>query len=123
VKNEKGFMLLYTMLFILCISGYTFYLLNNYQMEKNLLVHEIEETQMKQMMFIGIDKILKEIPGEDSSISIAENNEFGWIGGTAVMDSDVWEVTVTIKQNDYTNQAGFYYTEEKGIYSWRVSGG
>ncbi|WP_147802883.1 hypothetical protein [Alkalicoccus halolimnae] len=123
MKNEKGFMLLYTMLFILCISGYTFYLLNNYQMEKELLAHEIEETQMKQMMFIGIDKILKEIPGEDSSISIVENNEFGGINGTAVMDAGVWQVTVTIKQNNYTSQAGFNYTEEKGIYSWRGSGG
>lgn len=114
-RRESGFILLYSMLLVLCLSGFSFYLVQQYEMERSLLSHELEETQVKQLTYSVITKFVENLPADSTHFSEQRKTKYGETLIQAVKKNELWEVNVTIFKSGYTKQRTFTYNEQGGI--------
>lgn len=122
-KNESGFILLYSMLLVLCLSGFSLYLVQQYEMEKKLLAYELEQTQVKQLTYSAVSEFIDKLPGENSVFIERQSDKYGDISLSALKKNEVWEVSVLIKRGEYSKQRYFVYDEEENkIQKWKEWG-
>ncbi|SDN41266.1 hypothetical protein [Alkalicoccus daliensis] len=118
--RQSGFILLYSMLLVLCLSGLAFYIIYDYEMDRKLLTFELEKIQVNQLIFTEVKNIIRQFPDtQDYEVSY-ENTAFGYVHREISKNEKEWEVSLNLVRDGYTKQIFFIYNEEiKEIISWR----
>ncbi|TVP82731.1 MAG: hypothetical protein EA344_10695 [Alkalicoccus sp.] len=121
LDNKKGFMLLYTMVFILCISGFSMYLVHHYEMERKLLAHELEDMYTQQLVLTASDYLI-DAAGVSNSLEeeliFTGSFEKGKVTGTADNQGQHWQVEIEAESGVYRRKVQFIYEHGAGIFHW-----
>ncbi|GEM_PF-4360211 len=119
LANKKGFMLLYTMLFILCISGFSMYLIHHYEMERKLLAHELEDMYTQQLVMTASDYLIDASGNSDKEqLLFTGDFEEGKVIGTAENQGEKWRMEIEAESGLYHRKVKFIYEHGAGIFQW-----